>query len=208
MNCFSIRSTRKSARAALFAVFLTAATFGAIAQEPKPATPPAPAAKDKDKDPAVDKEAPLPAPAHVAQSIQLEGKTLAYTAAVGTMPVYDKDGKKSGEVVCTSYTMEGNRPPRDLRPQWRTRRVVGLSEFRRHRTRSASSSATRAIARPTPRRCTTIPAPGSTSPTSSSSIPSAPASAGRWSRPTSPRSSSTAPTPTSNTSRASSTTGW
>jgi carboxypeptidase C (cathepsin A) len=58
-------------------------------------TPPAP--------PAADKEAPLPADAHVAQSIQLDGKPLHYTVTVGTLPVND-NGKKIGEVVFTAYT--------------------------------------------------------------------------------------------------------
>jgi carboxypeptidase C (cathepsin A) len=75
----------------------------ALAQEAKP-TPPAATADTK----AADKEPPLPADAHVAQSIQLEGKPLHYTVTVGTLPVYDKDGKKSGEVVCTAYTLEGD----------------------------------------------------------------------------------------------------
>ena len=80
-------------------------SFAAPAQEPKPATPPAaPAAADA-KDKTAEKEPPLPADAHVAQNIQLDGKTLHYTATVGTLPVYDQDGKKSGEVVYTAYTM-------------------------------------------------------------------------------------------------------
>jgi len=80
------------------------------AQEAKP--PAAPAAADaKDKDKAADKQAPLPADAHVAQTIQLDGKPLNYTVTVGTLPVFDKDAKKSGEVVCTAYIVEGtNRP--------------------------------------------------------------------------------------------------
>ncbi|MGP8270459.1 MAG: S10 family peptidase [Terracidiphilus sp.] len=54
---------------------------------------------------------PLPAPAHVQQSIVLNGKTLHYTVTVGALPVRDKDGKTAGEVVLTAYTMEGeNRP--------------------------------------------------------------------------------------------------
>jgi carboxypeptidase C (cathepsin A) len=77
--------------------------LGAMAQESKPATPPA-AAETKSSD----KQPPLPADAHVAQSIQLDGKMLHYTVTVGTLPVYDKDGKKSGEVVYTAYTMEGD----------------------------------------------------------------------------------------------------
>ena len=80
--------------------------LGGLAQEPKPvtATPPpagSPAPKTEDK------ALPLPADAHVAQTIQLDGKPLHYTATVGTLPVYDKDGKKSGEVVYMAYTVEG-----------------------------------------------------------------------------------------------------
>ena len=80
------------------------------AQEPKPVTAPAnaPAAADsKPADKAPEKEPPLPADAHVAQSIQLNGKPLPYKVTVGTLPVYDKDGKKSGEVVFTSYVVDG-----------------------------------------------------------------------------------------------------
>lgn len=62
---------------------------------------------------AADKNAlpPLPPPAHVQQSIQLDGKTLKYTVTVGALPVRDKDGKVAGEVVVTAYTADGeNRP--------------------------------------------------------------------------------------------------
>ena len=88
-------------------------TWSASAQEPKPATAPAPsagAAADKDKG-AADKQPPLPPEAHTTQSIQFNGKTLNYTVTVGALPVYDKDGKKIGEVVCTAYTMEGSGRP-------------------------------------------------------------------------------------------------
>jgi carboxypeptidase C (cathepsin A) len=80
----------------------------ARAQETKPpaATPPPAAAADKDKDKPTDKEAPLPGDAHASQSIQLNGKTLAYTVTVGKLPVYD-NGKEIGQVVCTAYTVEG-----------------------------------------------------------------------------------------------------
>ena len=77
----------------------------ASAQEAKP--PAAPAAADPGKE----KEPPLPADARTSQSIQLDGKTLTYTATVGTIPVFDKDGKKSGEVVYTSYITEGRDRP-------------------------------------------------------------------------------------------------
>ncbi len=54
---------------------------------------------------------PLPPDAHVDQAIQLDGKTLHYTATVGALPVRDKDGKEAGQVVVTSYTMEGKDRP-------------------------------------------------------------------------------------------------
>jgi len=51
---------------------------------------------------------PLPSDAHVDQTMQLGGRTLKYIATVGTIPVYSADGsKKTGEVVFTSYVMEG-----------------------------------------------------------------------------------------------------
>ncbi len=77
---------------------------GAAAQESKPAAPATPAA-------APEKAPSLPADSHVAQTMQLGGKSLAYTATVGTMPVYDKDGKKSADVVITAYTVDGRDRP-------------------------------------------------------------------------------------------------
>jgi carboxypeptidase C (cathepsin A) len=75
-----------------------------------------PAATDKDKPaakPGDDKTGlpPLPAEAHVLQSMQLDGKTLHYTVTVGALPVRDADGKVSGEVVVTAYTAEGASRP-------------------------------------------------------------------------------------------------
>ena len=49
----------------------------------------------------------LPPDAHVAQEIQFEGKTLKYMATVGTLPVKNTEGKPVGEVVFTSYIMDG-----------------------------------------------------------------------------------------------------
>jgi carboxypeptidase C (cathepsin A) len=86
-------------------------TVSTVAQADKPAPDATkPAASDK---PAADKSTlpPLPADAHVQQSIQLDGKTVKYTVTVGAMPVRDKDGKVAGEVVVTAYTVDGeNRP--------------------------------------------------------------------------------------------------
>ncbi len=86
-------------------LLLTALIASSLAaQEAKP-TPPAAPADSKDKP--SDKQPPLPADAHTSQTIQLDGKTLTYTATVGTLPVFDKEGKKTAEVVYTAYTMEG-----------------------------------------------------------------------------------------------------
>ena len=73
----------------------------------RPAEPPA---SDASK-PAPPIAIPLPPDAHVDQSIQMDGKTLHYTATVGTLPVKDAEGKPTGEVVFTSYTMEGKDRP-------------------------------------------------------------------------------------------------
>ncbi len=113
MGCGSWNSLRycshMSSISTLAMITLALATFSAGAQETKPVPPPAPAdAKDKDKP--AEKEAPLPADAHVAQSIQLDGKPLRYTVTVGALPVFD-NGKKIGEVVLTAYTMEGQDRP-------------------------------------------------------------------------------------------------
>jgi len=119
MTIVPFSSASRSSCAVIFA--LLAAGLGPIrasAQEARPAPEAKPAAEAKpapaaaaadsaDKSKSSDKEAPLPADAHVAQTIQLEGKPLHYTVTVGTLPVYDQDLKKSGEVVYTAYTVEG-----------------------------------------------------------------------------------------------------
>ncbi len=50
---------------------------------------------------------PLPPDAHVDQQIMMGGKALKYTATVGTLPVKNAEGKATGEVVFTSYTVDG-----------------------------------------------------------------------------------------------------
>jgi carboxypeptidase C (cathepsin A) len=89
--------------------FLAAPASTAVAQAAKEAPPTA----DKPADKPAEKSAlpPLPADAHVQQSITLDGKPLRYTVTVGSLPVRDKDGKEAGDVVFTAYTIEGeNRP--------------------------------------------------------------------------------------------------
>ena len=53
----------------------------------------------------------LPADAHVAQTVMMNGAPLKYTAMVGSLPVKNGKGEPTGEVVYTSYVVEGaNRP--------------------------------------------------------------------------------------------------
>ena len=53
----------------------------------------------------------LPADKSVPQTMDLNGKTLKYTATVGTLPVKNTEGKVAGEVVFTSYVIDAaNRP--------------------------------------------------------------------------------------------------
>jgi len=66
-----------------------------------PAPAEKPAAAEKSELP------PLPPPAHVEQTMQLDGKTLSYTVTIGAMPVRDQTGKVVGKVVTTAYTMPG-----------------------------------------------------------------------------------------------------
>jgi carboxypeptidase C (cathepsin A) len=54
---------------------------------------------------------PFPADASVKQVTHVAGKTLSYTATVGSIPVRDEKGKKIAEVVFTSYVLDG---PHDL----------------------------------------------------------------------------------------------
>jgi carboxypeptidase C (cathepsin A) len=54
---------------------------------------------------------PLPPEAHADQTMELDGKTLHYTVTVGALPVYDTNGKVSGHVVVTAYTIPGKDRP-------------------------------------------------------------------------------------------------
>ncbi|MBT0670381.1 peptidase S10 [Novosphingobium profundi] len=52
---------------------------------------------------------PLPADKSISQSAVIGGKSVNYTATVGTIPVKDAKGKLIGEVVYTAYTVPGKR---------------------------------------------------------------------------------------------------
>jgi len=77
-------------------------------------TPPAkaPAATSAEDTSKPEPRAPLPADASVEQTVTVNGKLLHYTATVGVIPTYNraegaKTETKSGEVVFTSYTLDG-----------------------------------------------------------------------------------------------------
>lgn len=81
------------------------------ALHPPAASTSAPAAKPAENTSDYNKLPPLPADAHTEQSIVLNGKTLHYTVTVGTLPVRNAQGKVSGELVYTAYTVnQPNRP--------------------------------------------------------------------------------------------------
>jgi carboxypeptidase C (cathepsin A) len=54
---------------------------------------------------------PLPPEAHVRQSTRVGGRTLRYTVTVGSLPVKDEQGRTTGEVVFTAYTVDGKDRP-------------------------------------------------------------------------------------------------
>jgi carboxypeptidase C (cathepsin A) len=111
MSVFPLRNSFERAAIALAFCCLTFANSQVRAQADKTAAAASkPASPDK---PADDKSAlpPLPGDAHTQQAIQIDGKTLKYTVTVGALPVRDKDGKVAGDVVVTSYVVDGeNRP--------------------------------------------------------------------------------------------------
>jgi carboxypeptidase C (cathepsin A) len=98
------------------AVGLTVSPFPAAhAQDDKSSADTSQADKSKTPPPAdksvADKLPPLPEDAHVAQTITINGKTIHYTATVGKFAVRNADGKITGDVVYTAYTVdEPNRP--------------------------------------------------------------------------------------------------
>jgi carboxypeptidase C (cathepsin A) len=101
-----MRKLVSAAAAAMVLSFAFGAGAPAFAADDAPK---ADAAKSGDKD-KVDLP-PFPADASVKQVTHVAGKTLSYTATVGSIPVRDEKGKKVAEVVFTSYVLDG---PHDL----------------------------------------------------------------------------------------------
>ena len=83
-------------------------SLGAVAQHPHDGPPPAKpgdSAKPEEK-PADVKAQELPADKSVPQTITVHGKTLHYTATVGTIRLTDEKGKPTGDVMYTAYTLD------------------------------------------------------------------------------------------------------
>ena len=99
MNLTSMKIFRRGVASAFFTLCLTISPhLTANAQASKSAADTTQTEKDKtaaDKSAAADKQAlpPLPANAHVAQSMVLDGKPLHYTVTVGALPVSDNRGQ-------------------------------------------------------------------------------------------------------------------
>ena len=70
---------------------------------------------------------PLPADASARQSMRLAGRTLDYTATVGTLPVRDEKGKVIADVVFTAYTMPGKDRPVTFALNGSLARLPGLA---------------------------------------------------------------------------------
>src|SRR5690348_124824 len=104
-----MRMIKLAAAAAMALAFgLTQAAPAALADD----APAKSDSKDKkdDKKPDIDLP-PFPADASVKQVTHVAGKTLSYTATVGSLPVRDEKGKKVAEVVFTAYTLDGPKDP-------------------------------------------------------------------------------------------------
>ena len=94
---------------ALMALWLHGAAF----QPARAAEAPAASAAALGSKDAIDLP-PFPADAAVKQVTHVAGKTLNYTATVGSLPVRDEKGKKIAEVVFVAYVLDG--PPNPGRP--------------------------------------------------------------------------------------------
>ena len=105
---------RHIAKAVLAAAYLTSLATSPALAAPGPASSEtsAGAKADKGKDQGDKPDLPpFPADASAKQTTHVAGKTLNYTATVGSLPVRDADGKKIGEVMFTAYTLDGPRDP-------------------------------------------------------------------------------------------------
>lgn len=89
--------------AALALVFFAVPTF---AQRSEPPTPPADAGSTPAAKPGEPMKNPLPADKSVPQTITVNGKTLHYTATVGTIELKNNEEKANGVVMYTAFTLD------------------------------------------------------------------------------------------------------
>jgi carboxypeptidase C (cathepsin A) len=95
-------------------VALVLLTIPALAQHSEPAAPPTDAASTPEATkPAEPIKNPLPADKSVPQTVAVNGKTLHYTATVGTIPLKNKDEKTTGVVVYTAFTLDPDNEKKD-----------------------------------------------------------------------------------------------
>jgi carboxypeptidase C (cathepsin A) len=107
-------------------VALVLLVFPAFAQRSEPAAPPADASSTapsaKPEEPIKN---PLPADKSVPQTVTVNGKTLHYTATVGTIALKSKEEKTNGVVMYTAFTLdEGKGEAKGATKESVTRRPV------------------------------------------------------------------------------------
>jgi carboxypeptidase C (cathepsin A) len=81
-------------------------SFSSVAQSDKPAAPPPPPADGGAPKPGEPMKNPLPADKSTPQTITVGGKTIHYTAMVGTITLKGKEDKPTGVVMYTAYTVD------------------------------------------------------------------------------------------------------
>ena len=102
---------RRNGRGGTIALAVVLAVGAAAPAWAKAADKPPVEAKKEEADKAIGDLPPFPKDASVKQVTHVAGKTLNYTATVGSLPVRDDKGKKIAEVVFTAYVLDGPRDP-------------------------------------------------------------------------------------------------
>ena len=114
---------RKFTLAPAFLLFVFPALAQSSASQAAPAATPAPgsavppaATSAKPAEAPKVTPTPLPADKSVAQTITVNGKTLHYTATVGTITIKSRDDKPTGEVTYVAYTLDTPKDQPHTRP--------------------------------------------------------------------------------------------
>jgi carboxypeptidase C (cathepsin A) len=93
----------------LAALFLLLALPAFAQSGDKPAPPASDAASSAAAKPGEPMKNPLPADKSVPQTITVDGRTIHYTATVGTITLKRTDDKATGVVMYTAYTVDADR---------------------------------------------------------------------------------------------------